>query len=56
MRILLAEDNPINQKVAVGLLEKRGHEASAVGNGQQAASANAPKPDRPDKQEHPVNS
>ena len=34
-RILLAEDNPINQKVAVHLLEKKGHQVTVVENGQQ---------------------
>jgi len=33
--ILLAEDNPINQKVAVHLLQKKGHQVTVVENGQQ---------------------
>lgn len=33
--ILLAEDNPINQKVAVHLLEKKGHKVTVAENGQQ---------------------
>ncbi|MGB9894005.1 MAG: response regulator, partial [Candidatus Saccharicenans sp.] len=33
--ILLAEDNPINQKVAVHLLQKKGHQVTVVETGQQ---------------------
>jgi PAS domain S-box-containing protein len=39
LRILLAEDSLVNQKLAVGLLEKRGHEVTVVGNGKQALEA-----------------
>jgi PAS domain S-box-containing protein len=35
-RILLAEDNPINQKLATRMLEKRGHRVVVVADGQQA--------------------
>ncbi len=35
-KILLAEDNPINQKVAVSLVEKQGFEVVVAGNGQEA--------------------
>jgi CheY-like chemotaxis protein len=33
LRVLLAEDNPVNQRLAVGLLEKRGHHVTVVSNG-----------------------
>jgi len=36
MNILLAEDNPVNQKVAVRLLEKRGHRVVVVETGKRA--------------------
>jgi CheY-like chemotaxis protein len=38
-RILLAEDNEINRRVAIGLLEKVGLRADAVGTGRQAIQA-----------------
>ncbi|MGD0096339.1 MAG: response regulator [Terracidiphilus sp.] len=36
LRILVAEDNAINQKLAVALLKKMGHEATVAGDGQEA--------------------
>jgi signal transduction histidine kinase/CheY-like chemotaxis protein/HPt (histidine-containing phosphotransfer) domain-containing protein len=39
LRVLLAEDNPVNRKVAVGLLEKFGHAVVAVPDGRQALDA-----------------
>jgi CheY-like chemotaxis protein len=39
LRLLLAEDNEVNQRLAVRLLEKRGHTVVVVGNGRQALAA-----------------
>lgn len=36
MRVLLVEDNIVNQRLAVRLLEKRGHHATLAGNGLEA--------------------
>ncbi len=36
LRILLAEDNHVNQRLAVGLLEKYGHQVVVADNGQSA--------------------
>ena len=36
LRILVAEDNPVNQKLAVRMLEKRGHVVAVAANGKEA--------------------
>jgi CheY-like chemotaxis protein len=37
-RVLVAEDNPTNQKLVVMLLEGRGHDVTTVGDGRQAVA------------------
>jgi two-component system, sensor histidine kinase and response regulator len=39
LQILLAEDNQVNQKLAMRLLEKRGHHIAIASNGREALSA-----------------
>jgi two-component system sensor histidine kinase/response regulator len=43
-RILVAEDNPVNQRIALRILEKAGYQAEAVGDGKQALEALAKNP------------
>jgi signal transduction histidine kinase/DNA-binding NarL/FixJ family response regulator len=39
LRVLVAEDDPVNQEVAVGLLRRSGHLVDAVGDGRAAVDA-----------------
>ena len=39
LRLLLAEDNAVNQRLAVSLLEKRGHQVVVAENGREALAA-----------------
>jgi CheY-like chemotaxis protein/HPt (histidine-containing phosphotransfer) domain-containing protein len=39
LRVLLAEDNPVNQKLAVLMLEKRGHKVVVAADGEEALAA-----------------
>ena len=39
LRLLLADDNPVNRRLAIGLLEKRGHRVVVAGNGREALVA-----------------
>ena len=46
VRILLAEDNPVNQKLAKLLLEKAGYAVEVVSNGKEAVERFVASPDR----------
>jgi two-component system sensor histidine kinase/response regulator len=39
LRVLVAEDNAVNQRLAVRMLEKRGHRVTVAGNGREAIAA-----------------
>ncbi len=39
LRLLLAEDNAVNQRLAMSLLEKRGHQVVTASNGREALAA-----------------
>jgi CheY-like chemotaxis protein len=39
LRVLVAEDNPVNQRLATRLLEKRGHRVAVAANGREAIEA-----------------
>jgi len=39
LQILLAEDNPVNQRLAASLIQRRGHRVTIVGNGRDAVAA-----------------
>jgi len=45
VRILLAEDNPINQKLAVAILTKAGYQVEVANNGQEAVDKYTASPD-----------
>jgi len=47
LRILLAEDNLVNQKIVVRMLEKRGHAVIVVENGKESVAAIASQGERP---------
>jgi PAS domain S-box-containing protein len=44
LRVLVAEDNPVNRKLVTTLLKKRGHRVMAVENGRAAAEAARGRP------------
>jgi two-component system sensor histidine kinase/response regulator len=39
LRVLVAEDNPVNQRLALSLLRKRGHRVTLAGDGREALAA-----------------
>jgi CheY-like chemotaxis protein len=44
IRILLAEDNPVNQRVAIRMLQRLGHEADVVASGHDAVIRHTKRP------------
>ena len=43
-RVLVAEDNPVNQQLTLALLRRAGHSAEAVSNGEEAVEAVTARP------------
>ncbi len=43
-RVLVAEDNPVNQQLTLALLRRAGHSADAVSNGEEAVEAAIARP------------
>ncbi|WP_451975124.1 response regulator [Azospirillum endophyticum] len=43
-RVLVAEDNPVNQQLTLALLRRAGHSAEAVSNGEEAVEAATARP------------
>ncbi|KAA0582486.1 response regulator [Azospirillum sp. B21] len=43
-RVLVAEDNPVNQQLTLALLRRAGHSAEAVSNGEEAVEAVSARP------------
>jgi len=44
IRVLVAEDNPVNQQLTLALLRRAGHNAEAVSNGEEAVEAVSARP------------
>ncbi|SMF74923.1 PAS domain S-box-containing protein [Azospirillum oryzae] len=44
VRVLVAEDNPVNQQLTLALLRRAGHSAEAVSNGEEAVEAVTARP------------
>jgi len=44
LRVLLAEDSPVNQRVAMAMLEKFGHQVTVAANGRQALAMFSKQP------------
>ncbi|MDR6771891.1 response regulator [Azospirillum sp. BE72] len=44
VRVLVAEDNPVNQQLTLALLRRAGHSAEAVSNGEEAVEAVSARP------------
>jgi len=44
LRVLLVEDNVVNQRLGIGLLRRRGHSVEVAGNGREAIAALEDRP------------